>query len=36
MSTGAETLCMRVNPAFQELTDAVINLRFEDEPPYQK
>lgn len=30
MGTGAELLCQRVNPAFQELTDAVINLKFEE------
>eukprot|EP00955_Chlamydomonas_euryale_P066506 359575-Chlamydomonas_euryale.AAC.1 len=36
MGTGAELLCQRVHPAFQELTDAVINLKFEEEPPYQR
>ncbi|GAX84656.1 hypothetical protein CEUSTIGMA_g12077.t1 [Chlamydomonas eustigma] len=36
MGTGSDLLCQRVNSAFQEFTDAVINLKFEEDPPYQK
>ena len=36
MGTGSDVLCQRVHTSFQEFTDAVINLKFEEEPPYQK
>ena len=36
MGTGSDFLCTRVHSSFQEFTDAVINLKFEEDPPYQK
>ena len=34
MQTSAELLCRYCNPAFAQFTDAVINLKFDEEPRY--
>eukprot|EP01026_Neomeris_dumetosa_P005083 TRINITY_DN1139_c1_g1_i1.p1 TRINITY_DN1139_c1_g1~~TRINITY_DN1139_c1_g1_i1.p1 ORF type:complete len:762 (+),score=111.15 TRINITY_DN1139_c1_g1_i1:172-2457(+) len=36
MSTSAETLCLALKNQFKEFVDIAINLKFEEEPPYQQ
>merc|ERR1719375_659724 len=36
MATSAETMCRYSPPAFRKFTEAVINLKFDEEPQYQK
>lgn len=34
MSSSAEMMCRNLSPAFEKFTEAVLNLRFDEEPNY--
>jgi hypothetical protein len=36
MLTSAEMLCQRTHSSFMDFTDAVINLKFDEDPNYMK